>query len=98
MANRQQQAKLRTCASCEWVFKWQDEKCDCPKCGFASYGARWVYGDKAYTYQRTQEPWKAKKMQSYEFKLNQEIRRHKMPNMYGVKKPIHLEQWRVASS
>jgi hypothetical protein len=54
-------AKLRVCASCEWVFKLGDSQdCDCPKCGFGSYGARYVYGDKAYTYKKTQKPWKDK--------------------------------------
>jgi len=73
MASRQQKAKLRICASCEWVFRWQEKKCDCPKCGFATYGARWVCGDRAYKYERTQQPWMEKKMDAYRFALMQEI-------------------------
>lgn len=66
-------AALRVCASCEWVFKATPENPECPKCGFGSYGARWVYGGKAYRYQKTQEPWKNKKLFRYEMKLNREI-------------------------
>lgn len=62
--------KLRVCASCEWIFK---EEGMCPKCGFASYGARYVYGNIAYTYAKTQEPWKRKKMKKYEYELDKEI-------------------------
>jgi hypothetical protein len=66
-------AKLRVCASCEWLF-FHKENLSCPKCDFASYGAHYVYGKKAYTYIRTQEPWKRKKMWSYESKLDDEIK------------------------
>lgn len=65
---------LRTCASCEWVFKAKNGNPTCPKCQFGSYGARYVYGDKAYIYAKTQKPWKDKKMFEYEMKLNQEIK------------------------
>lgn len=51
------QAKLRVCAKCEWIFKGE---MSCPKCGFAYYSARYVYGNKAYRYEITQEPWKRK--------------------------------------
>lgn len=66
-------AVLRTCASCEWIFKMVDGDPTCPKCKFGSYGARYVYDSKAYTYARTQKPWKDKKMFSYERKLEGEI-------------------------
>lgn len=66
-------AVLRTCASCEWVFKMVDDDPECPKCKFGSYGAKYVYGKQAYTYARTQKPWKEKKMFSYEMKLEGEI-------------------------
>jgi len=49
-------AKLRTCASCEWIFKMKDNDPTCPKCQFGSYGARYVYGNIAYRYAKTQEP------------------------------------------
>lgn len=45
----------------------------CPKCGFASYGAHWVYGPKCYRFKRTQEPWLARKVQAYTQQLRQEI-------------------------
>ena len=66
-------AVLRVCASCEWVFR-KAVCTDCPKCGFASYGARFVYGDKAYSYERTQRPWKDKKLCNFEMALDKEIR------------------------
>jgi len=34
-------SKLRVCARCERIY-WGIRSC--PKCGFASYGAVWVYG------------------------------------------------------
>lgn len=64
---------LRTCASCEWIFKAKDNNPECPKCGFGSYRARFVYGNKAYRYARTQEPWKKRKLYEYEEQLNKEI-------------------------
>lgn len=67
---RQKLANLRACASCEWIFSMAD---DCPKCGFAHYGARFVYGDKAYRYAKTQEPWMRKKLSRYEAELRREI-------------------------
>ena len=55
----QQHTKLRVCGSCEWIFK---EYLVCPKCGFAYYGAKSVYGDKCYKYAKTQQPWIDKKI------------------------------------
>lgn len=63
-------AKLRVCASCEWIFS---DGVGCPKCQFGSYGARYVYGNKAYRYAISQKPWLDKKMSDYAFKLYQEI-------------------------
>ena len=40
--------RVRCCARCERVY-WYTLG-DCPDCGFASYGARFVYGDWAYLY------------------------------------------------
>ena len=71
---KQNDAKLRVCASCEWVFKL-DNNDGCPKCGFAHYGARYVYGNKAYRYAVTQQAWFDKKMSDYAHKLWQEIER-----------------------
>jgi len=65
-----QLATLRTCASCEWIHTGF---VGCPKCGFATFGARYVYGNAAYRYKRTQEPWLKKKMQTYEWTLLDEI-------------------------
>jgi hypothetical protein len=69
---RQKDAVLRVCASCEWIFR-RTEYEECPKCGFAHYGARFVYGDKAYRYLVTQKPWFDKKMEVYASGLRQEI-------------------------
>jgi hypothetical protein len=33
---------LRCCARCEYVY-WSKTLNECPKCGFASYTATWVY-------------------------------------------------------
>lgn len=55
----QQRAALRCCASCHWIYPGPG---DCPKCGFASYGARYVYGDRAYRYRFNQTPWLERKM------------------------------------
>jgi hypothetical protein len=71
---KQKDAKLRVCASCEWIFKnSNDTEKDCPKCGFGHYGARFVYGVNAYLYAKTQKPWFDKKMTDYSIKLRQEI-------------------------
>jgi predicted RNA-binding Zn-ribbon protein involved in translation (DUF1610 family) len=68
-------AKLRTCASCEWLFKESVSCLSCPKCGFAHYGARFVYGDKCYKYSKTQQPWLDKKIVQYIKQLRDEVRR-----------------------
>ena len=68
-------AKLRVCSSCGWIYKVENGDIGCPKCGFPSYSARLVYGNKAYKYAKTQEPWKNRKMDKYEMKLNDEIRK-----------------------
>lgn len=65
-------AKLRCCASCEWIFQ---NGVECPKCGFGSYGARYVHGNKAYRYKYTQEPWYQKKIDGYSLKLLSEIKK-----------------------
>lgn len=63
-------AKLRVCASCEWIFT---RGTGCPKCQFGSYGAHYVYGNKAYNYAKSQKPWFDRKMADYSVKLLQEI-------------------------
>jgi hypothetical protein len=63
-------AKLRVCASCEWIF---NRGIECPKCGFGSYSARYVYGNKCYRYKSTQKPWKNRRIAEYIDELNQEI-------------------------
>ena len=63
-------AKLRVCASCEWI---QNGNPGCPKCGFGTYGAFYVYGKKAYQYRRTQRPWLDRKLADHETKLRAEI-------------------------
>lgn len=63
-------AKLRICASCEWVFSGGVE---CPKCQWGSYGAHYVYGNKAYRYAISQKPWMDKKMDDFAVELLKEI-------------------------
>jgi hypothetical protein len=69
---RQKDVNLRVCASCEWVFLRTDSPA-CPKCGFAHYGARSVYGNKAYRYAKTQEPWIKRKLDQYHSELLAEV-------------------------
>lgn len=67
-------ARLRVCASCEWIFNYDELTANsCPKCQFAHYGARYVYGKRAYTYATTQKPWMDKKLSDYEYKLWKEV-------------------------
>ncbi len=66
-------AKLRVCASCEWVFKGG---VGCPKCHFGSYGAHYVYGNAAYRYAKTQKPWLENKMAKLEIELA--LHKHKL--------------------
>jgi len=66
-------AKLRVCASCEWIFK-TDVETSCPQCGFGHYSAHYVYGNRAYRYAITQEPWKQKRMMKYEDQLDDYIK------------------------
>jgi predicted nucleic acid-binding Zn-ribbon protein len=73
-------ARLRICASCEWIFTIDNQHPQmggCPKCGFAHYGARYVYGAKAYQYGKTQEPWREKKLTAFSLELDAEIRKTK---------------------
>lgn len=70
-------SKLRTCASCEWIFTATVEAPECPRCGFGSYGARYVYGTNAYHFRDTQSPWKRRMMGKYGVELDREIKRSK---------------------
>lgn len=63
-------AKLRACASCEWVFSGGVE---CPKCKFGSYGAYRIYGNRAYRYAKTQQPWLDRKVERFILDLRREI-------------------------
>lgn len=62
---------LRVCASCEYIFSAKSNRhgTECPICKFASYGARAVYGDKAYSYAKSQFPF----MQREIIKAKQQI-------------------------
>ena len=63
-------AKLRVCASCEWIFPFNEKRnVGCPRCFFASYGAHYVYGNKAYRYAKTQKPWYDKHMSRKSYEL-----------------------------
>jgi|OpeIllAssembly_1097287.scaffolds.fasta_scaffold2703608_1 hypothetical protein len=59
--------------SCEWVFDKMDHELLCPKCGFESYSAYYVFGKKAYQYKLTQEQWIKRKMYQYEVQLRLEV-------------------------
>jgi hypothetical protein len=56
--SRQQRADLRCCASCEFVFSKKEyfNADSCPICKYATYGARFIYKNKAYEYKKTQKP------------------------------------------
>lgn len=77
-------SKLRVCASCEWIFQETEDVKSCPKCGFGHYGARYVYGNKAYKYQHTQEPWIQKKLSNYEIQLRNEVTSSKLDNLQAT--------------
>lgn len=66
----QRTARLRVCASCEWIYNGHGM---CPKCGFASYSARSVYGITCYRYRTTQEPWYNRMMAAYSVALRKQI-------------------------
>lgn len=83
-------ANLRCCASCEWIFQRDHNKIDddetnygydCPKCGFGSYAAHYVYDKKCYRYAKTQEPWLKRKITAYKMKLLAEIRQNRIDNI-----------------
>lgn len=82
-----QRAKLRVCASCEWIFKLKPRTplgtTGCPRCGFAHYSAHYVYGKKAYAYSETQQPWRDKKLANYACKLDEKIRQWKKDHEKG---------------
>lgn len=65
-------ANLRVCARCEWIFKLSEFQA-CPKCGFAHYGAFYVYGAKCYKFAKTQEPWFESQLLKCKRKLWQEM-------------------------
>lgn len=85
-ASGQPRARLRVCASCEWIFdrsepaparSGEDALSGCPRCGFAHYGARFVYGNAAYRHARTQEPWLQRGLLAEESRLRAIIRESK---------------------
>lgn len=78
-------AKLRICASCEWIFKQKGDNPECPKCSFGSYSARYVYGNKAYRYAKSQKPWFDKKMHKYAYVLQRTIRENTTITDKGIK-------------
>jgi hypothetical protein len=71
----QQRADLRTCASCEWVWRRSLQGDSCPLCNFGSYGARYVHGEKAREYERTQGPWLKRKLAEHNVELQRVIRK-----------------------
>jgi hypothetical protein len=71
----QRHAKLRVCASCEWIFR---NSTSCPKCGFAHYGARHVYGNKCYNFEKTQVPWINRKVDNYICELQEQVNKREV--------------------
>lgn len=91
LPHRQGRSDLRVCASCEWVFRKSEQKDPdegCPQCHFGHYSARYVYGDSAYRYSKTQKPWKDKKMAEFELLLNRTIREANEKSADLKKKPV----------
>lgn len=85
----QPQAILRVCARCEWIYRRPKNRfMGCPRCGFASYGARSVFGNKAYVYEKTQKPWYEKKMIQYMWKLQEEISQSPLPACGNIGKYV----------
>lgn len=74
---RKMQPVLRVCGLCEWIFRSKVEDgityLECPKCGFGSFSARYVYGTKCYGYEKNQAPWLTKKILDYEAELKKII-------------------------
>lgn len=86
----QLKAKLRVCASCEWIFKYPEQEHSewggCPKCGFCHYGARYVYGDAAYRHAITQKPWLDNRVAKFTLKLYSEITAWNIEHKIGKSK------------
>lgn len=87
MSQRIKIAKLFVCASCEWIFKVKSKDGGCPMCEFGYYSAHYVYGKKAYTYHRTQKPWKDRLLSNYSYELDTKIAQC---NDYNYKQGISL--------
>jgi hypothetical protein len=68
----QQRAKIRICASCEWVYS-REVSDECPICGFASYGARYVLGKNYHKELTRQQPYRDRKEFNFLCKLDTEI-------------------------
>lgn len=70
-----QKAALRVCASCEWIFSGERhaETGGCPKCGWAHYGAHFVFGRNAYRHAVSQKPWLRNRMAKRAEELHREI-------------------------
>ena len=64
-------ANLRCCCHCQWIYSGIDK--GCPKCEWPSYSARYVFGNKAYRFAVTQEPWLERKLMDYRMELLKEI-------------------------
>lgn len=79
-----------------WIFYRTPETnaSGCPKCNFAHYGARYVFGKQAYTFAETQKPWYDRKMDRYASELRQQIREGvERPKRSHKKKPNQWQQW-----
>lgn len=66
---------LCTCARCEFIFRKSElVEPQCPQCGFPGfYGARQIYGAKAYRFEKTQTPWMERQMAKRVGELTKQI-------------------------
>ncbi len=62
---------LQVCMHCDWIYK--GELSDCPKCSWPAYRAKSVFGNKAYKYAKTQQPWMEKQINKFGHMLEKEI-------------------------
>jgi hypothetical protein len=59
-------------------------------CGFSHYGARYVYGKDAYRYEKTQQPWIDRKVNTYKCMLYAEVGRRMKEVKFTRRKEVQL--------
>jgi len=76
--------KIFTCARCEYIFRGERK---CPMCGYPGcYRARYLYGSRCYSYEKTQLMWMEKKLAYYKHLLINKIERlnKQQPSSGGI--------------